>query len=267
MSAGERRGVRLALGIGAGVVTVLVLAVVVFAAWAHTVRTGDRSAVIAAWRDEAVAIAPLGDGPFDGARNGFVITPADASGDGLVFLPGARVEPAAYLWKLSGVAAETGLTIVVPRPAWNLAFFDTRPVSAFTALVPGIDRWYVGGHSLGGVRACQLAGGADAPDAGVVGVILFGSYCANDLSQTDLFAVAFAGEFDGLSTPDEIVAASGNLPESSAVFVLPGLNHASFGDYGAQSGDGEATVDSDTARREIAEAVAQVIGVPASLET
>ncbi|QEO16225.1 alpha/beta hydrolase [Agromyces intestinalis] len=218
---------------------------------------GERPAAIAAWRDDAVTIEPLGDGRFDAFREGLVITPDDPSGEGLVFLPGARVDPAAYLWKLSGVAAESGLTIVVPRPAWNLAFFDARPASAYTALVPGIERWWLGGHSLGGVRACQLADGPDASDAGVVGLILFGSYCANDLSQTDLAVLTLAGEFDGLSTPEEIAAAAGNLPPASTTVLLPGLNHAAFGDYGVQSGDGAATVESDTARREIAEAVAR----------
>ena len=87
----------------------------------------------------------------------FVIEPADGgSGVGLVFIPGAKVDPAAYLWKLSGIVADSGATVVITEPTLNLAFFDTRPLSEFTADAPDVSEWYVGGHSLGGVRSCQL---------------------------------------------------------------------------------------------------------------
>ena len=190
----------------------------------------------------------------------FVITPEDATGEGLVFLPGARVDPAAYLWKLSGVAESTGLTVVVPKIALNLAFLDFRPITAYTAFAPDVSTWYVGGHSLGGVRACQLAGAPDAADAGVTGLILFGSYCANDLSDSGYEAVTIAGEFDQLSTVEDIEASAGNLPADAEFVVIEGISHASFGDYGPQPGDGTPTVDSDTARAEISAAVAEALG-------
>lgn len=78
---------------------------------------------------------------------------------------------------LAAVRADAGIRItddaagIVMEPAE--AFFELRPLSAFTDLAPEIDTWIVGGHSLGGVRSCQLAGDADA-------LALFASYCAND---------------------------------------------------------------------------------------
>ncbi|WP_394553139.1 alpha/beta hydrolase [Agromyces sp. MMS24-JH15] len=250
-----RRAGRIVGGALAGLLVVVVLIGVVFLAWAHTLFMGERPAALDAWRDDAVEIRSIGPGPADG----FMITPSEPSGDGLVFLPGARVDPAAYLWKLSGVAEASGLTIVVPKLALNLAFFDTRPIEAYTAYAPEVSNWYAGGHSLGGVRACQLAGADGAAEAGVVGVILFGSYCANDLSDSGLTALTLAGEFDGLSTPEDIEASAGNLPDDAVTVLLEGVNHASFGDYGPQPGDGTATVDSDTARDEIATAVADAL--------
>ncbi|MGX5697549.1 alpha/beta hydrolase [Agromyces soli] len=229
----------------------LALLVVLFLAYAHTVMQGERPAALAAWTDPAVEITAHDEG--------IVIEPVEGgTGDGLVFIPGAKVDPYAYLYKLSAVAEASGLTIVVTEPTLNLAFFDTRPLSTFTALAPDVSRWWVGGHSLGGVRACQLAtGGADASgEPKVAGVMLFGSYCANDLSGSGLAALSISGSNDGLSTPAKIEGAAGLLPGDAVFVELEGVNHADFGDYGAQPGDGESTRDDAEVRDEIAAAVA-----------
>ena len=88
------------------------------------------------------------------AEQGIVLAPADGESDlGLVFIPGAKVDPWAYAAILQGLA-EDGTTVVITRPWLNLAFFDPRGLDAFTSAAPDIDVWGVGGHSLGGVRAC-----------------------------------------------------------------------------------------------------------------
>ncbi|ANF31715.1 hydrolase [Leifsonia xyli] len=226
------------------VVGVLALVVIGFLAWASTPMMGDRTAALEAWRDPAVSIHDAGDA--------VVMEPTGhASGQGLVFVPGALVDPYAYLYKLSGAVAETGLTVVITKPTLNLAFFDQRPLSTFTAHAPGVDEWYVGGHSLGGVRACQLA-----DDPQVTGLILFGSYCANDVSETKLRVLSIGGSRDGLSTPAKIAAARHLLPADSELVEIDGMNHGQFGDYGPQSGDGVATIDDQTARERLTEPLA-----------
>ncbi|MBM7505816.1 alpha/beta hydrolase [Agromyces aurantiacus] len=239
----------------AAVAAVLVLGVVAFLVYANIVFAGDRPASLDAWRSDAVEITST--------DRSFVITPTDGgSGMGLVFVPGAKVHPSAYLYKMAGIAEETGMTVVITRPTLNLAFFDTRPLSAFTADAPEVEQWFVGGHSLGGVRACQLAAeaadGSD-PDLDVVGLMLFGSYCVDDLSDSGLAVLSIVAEHDGLSTPDEVAARAGMLPDDAVSVLIEGANHASFGDYGAQPGDGEATIDRQAARDGIAGAVARFL--------
>ncbi|WP_347978408.1 alpha/beta hydrolase [Microbacterium sp. ProA8] len=180
---------------------------------------------------------------------GIVLAPAGESADvGLVYVPGAKVDPWAYADKLSGLVAEDGLTVVITKPWLNLAFFDLRPLSAFTDLATGVDTWLVGGHSLGGVRACQLAADAD-------GLALFGSYCANDLSASGLPVISVAGSEDGLSTPDKIADARPLLPDDAQMHEIEGASHASFGDYGPQPGDGTPTIADDDMRDELTELV------------
>ena len=167
-----------------------------------------------------------------------MLAPAEGDSElGLVFIPGAKVDPWAYAAILQGLA-EDGVTVVITRPWLNLAFFDPRGLDAFTSAAPGIDVWSVGGHSLGGVRACQLASDADA-------LVLFASYCANDLSGSDLPVLSLAGSEDGLSTPQKIADARHELPTDAEMVEIDGASHASFGDYGPQDGDGTPTISSD----------------------
>ena len=51
---------------------------------------------------------------------------------GLVFIPGAKVDPWAYASILSGLVTDDDLTVVITKPWLNLAFFDLRPLSSFT---------------------------------------------------------------------------------------------------------------------------------------
>ena len=110
-------------------------------------------------------------------------------------IPGAKVDPLAYAATLVGVVEE-GTTVVITKPAQPRVLRPPTPVD-FTDLAPDVDDWAVGGHSLGGVRACQLAEGTD-------GLVLFGSYCANDLSESGLAVLSISASEDGLSTPEKI---------------------------------------------------------------
>lgn len=178
------------------------------------------------------------------AAQGIVLAPAAGESDeGLVFIPGAKVDPWAYAAILQGLA-EDGVTVVITRPWLNLAFFDLRGLDAFTSTAPDIDVWAVGGHSLGGVRACQLAADADA-------LVLFGSYCSNDVSADDLAVLSISGSEDGLSTPAKIDAARELLPADAELVQIAGASHASFGDYGPQTGDGTPSISDDDMHAEV----------------
>lgn len=227
-----------------GFAALLIVAIGGFLIWANTgVMQAEAGALSAVRADSALSIRD--------SDNAVVMSPAgEPSGIGLVFIPGAKVEPNAYLNKLSEVVAQDGLTVVITKPILNLAFFDQRPLSAFTDQAPGISTWFVGGHSLGGVRACQYA---EQPD--VAGLILLGSYCANDLSATPIEVLSISGSSDGLSTPEKIKQAKPLLPAETRFVEIDGGNHARFGDYGLQPGDGTAMVSNADVRSIITEEI------------
>lgn len=227
----KQRGRRVLRWVLGSIGAVLVLAIGGILIWSQ----------VGVMQAEPAPLATVRDNPeitVEDASQGIVLTPADGDSEiGLVFVPGAKVDPWAYAAILQGLA-EDGVTVVITRPWLNLAFFDLRGLDSFTSAAPDIDTWAVGGHSLGGVRACQLATDADA-------LVLFGSYCASDVSDTDLAVLSLAGSEDGLSTPEKIAAARDLLPADAELIEIPGASHASFGDYGPQAGDGTPTISSD----------------------
>ncbi|TDN45373.1 alpha/beta hydrolase family protein [Curtobacterium flaccumfaciens] len=224
----------------AWVVAVIVLLAVVFLVWANIVMQGTRSAALQVWRDDRVSVRDAGDS--------VVMAPTgDANGVGIVFIPGAKVDPYAYMATFRQVVA-SGTTVVITKPTLHLAFFDTRGLSTFEAHAPSVATWAVGGHSLGGVRACQLAPDAD-------GLLLLGSYCANDISRSYIDVLSVSGSRDGLSTPAKVDAARHLLPSTATMTEVTGANHADFGAYGDQPGDRTATISRAEARAQIGDAV------------
>lgn len=222
------------------IVAILVLALIAVVGLLVWARTGLMHAEQAPWEavrsdpalrvhedDTAIVLRPSQDQPTE---------------VGLVFYPGAKVEAAAYASRLSGLVTQGGMTVVIVKPWLSLALFDQRGLDTFTEQAPELDSWIVGGHSLGGVRACQMAGDAEA-------LLLLGSYCASDVAA-DMPALSLAGSEDGLSTPQKIAEAADHLPEQARRVEIDGANHSGFGDYGPQDGDGRATI-SDEAMTEV----------------
>lgn len=225
----------------------VLIALGAFAAWS---RIGVMDAEPEPWQ-RVLDDPGISEGRTDA---GLVLRPAEdqESVTGLVFQPGAKVAPEAYATRLSSLVTELGMTVVIADPPLHLALLDRRDLDELTADAPEVETWLVGGHSMGGVQACRLAEDADA-------LVLFASYCANDLSSTDLPVLSLAGSEDGLSTPEKIAEHRDLLPQGAMMVEIDGASHASFGDYGPQSGDGTAGIDDAEMDAAIEDAVAELL--------
>lgn len=240
-STGGRR--RLGTAVRA-LVAIMGVGAVAFLAWALDTAPYEPRAYAAAVADPHVVLE---------SRSGFItLRPAaHAPTVGLLFYPGARVAPEAYVAKLSAVAAAANVQVVIGRPPLNLAFFAIDQADAMRAAVPGVTRWFVGGHSLGGAMACLYA---SRHPASVEGVVLLGTYCGSDLSRTSLRVLSVSGERDGLFPPEKIAAARAELPPHARMVQVAGMNHAQLGNYGEQPGDLAPLVGEDAVRRALVEA-------------
>ena len=72
------------------------------------------------------------------------------------------------------------------------------------------------------------------------GLVLLAAYSTADLTDSGLDVLSIYGSEDGVLNMEKYESNRGNLPKNTAEVMIPGGNHAGFGSYGAQDGDGEA---------------------------
>ncbi|WP_435334578.1 alpha/beta fold hydrolase [Haloarchaeobius sp. TZWWS8] len=190
------------------------------------------------------------------AHGGYVIRDSDSAPEtvGLVFYPGGRVAPDAYLETLAPLAAQHDVTVYVPGMPLNLAVLDADRANTVIEADETVTDWYVGGHSLGGAMACRYA--ANHGDR-VDGLLLAASYCDVDVSGSELSVLTVTGTRDGVLNRDRFEEARTNLPADARFVAIEGMNHSQFGNYGGQSGDSRGTVSTGAAHERFVEAIAE----------
>ncbi len=220
---------------------VLVLAFGGFVVWASTAATPMPEALAALQSDEQVGVHT---GPW------LVFRPIEGNPTvGLILYPGDRVDPRAYAPTGGALAQEGYLVVIVPMPL-NLAVFAPDRAAEIMAAFPEIDRWAVGGHSLGGAMSARFA--YQSPET-VQGLVLWAAYPASrdDLSGHALTVTSIYGTRDGVATEDKIAASRPLLPLDTSWVAIEGGNHAQFGWYGPQSGDKTATISREEQQKQI----------------
>lgn len=165
----------------------------------------------------------------------------------LVFLPGAKVQTEAYAPLMHRMAAQ-GIDCYLVDPPFSFALFGiSRAQRLMTeSTAPTL---LVGGHSLGGVVAASLA---ESSNGRVNGIVLLASNLTKELGD-DVALFSAVGTEDGVLDRDSYEKDKGLWPTQSNELLIEGGNHAGFGCYGPQSGDGEATIDATEQQRQTVE--------------
>lgn len=134
--------------------------------------------------------------------------------------------------------AEKGISVYLVRMPFNLAVFDSDAAEKVISDQEEINNWYLSGHSLGGVMAASFA---EKNPEQLEGVIFLASYPADDFSDAGLDTLSMYGTNDEVLNTEAYFEAFESLPKGKAE-VIEGGNHAQFGNYGPQEGDGTATI-------------------------
>ena len=205
--------------------------------------------------DEAIgAFMPQGS-TWKEEPNGNIVFEPDGATAGLIFYPGGKVEHSAYI-PLMQACAENGILCVIAEMPFNLAVFDINAADGIQKQYPQIEKWYIGGHSLGGsMAASYLEKHTDEYE----GLILLGSYSTADLSYTDLEVLSVYGSEDEVLNREKYNDNISNLPGDFKEIVIEGGCHAYFGMYGAQDGDGAPSISNSEQILRTAEHIAQMI--------
>ena len=200
--------------------------------------------------DPALAATRSGNGVTVTTTNDLIsFLPTTPATTGVIFYPGALVDPVAYAYYMRTYAEHDYAAFILKVP-FDVSFPGNNQAEEVISEHPAIKNWIVGGHSLGGVTACSFA----ASHANQLkGILLFASWPANNIaSQISRLAVlSISGSNDGLATPDQIQASKALLPSNTQFVVIQGSVHSFFGEYGHQPGDGNPTISRADARNQI----------------
>ena len=166
----------------------------------------------------------------------------------VIYYPGGLVRPEAYSYLASQLAKAGVETWVVPMPL-NLAVLGISRAEQALGLIEG-SPVVIGGHSLGGAMAARFA---REHEGELDGVFFHGSYPdeGGRLDGTSLSVLSILMEEDMVLSSDSYEEGLGYMPEAFREECIEGGNHASFGDYGPQRGDGEASISHEEAVEQI----------------
>lgn len=158
---------------------------------------------------------------------------------GLIIYPGAFVQPGGYVASYALLASDTTDVFVLKSPL-NFGLLNTNQAEEVIRANPSITHWFVAGHSLGGVAACEFS---KRHGSQLSGLILLASYCNGSATNLAIPVLSISGAQDGLATPAKIDASKKDLPASTLYQQIPGQNHTLFGTFAhTQSGDNTATI-------------------------
>lgn len=171
----------------------------------------------------------------------------------LVFYPGAKVEYTAYLPMLS-LLAERGVDCFLVKMPCNLAIFGKNKAGSCMK-DRNYESWYIGGHSLGGAMAASFA--SEHPDD-LEGLVLFAAYPTENLKDDSFFVLSVYGSEDRILSMEKVEEGRGYMPDHYTEICIEGGNHAGFGDYGDQSGDGTAQISREEQQTQTVEEILKI---------
>ena len=149
------------------------------------------------------------------------------------------------------IGEERMMAVLMPMP-FNLAVLAKNAAEGIPKQFPEVENWCMAGHSLGGSMAASFAA---ENTAWVDGLILLAAYSTDPV---ELPVLSIYGSEDGVLNMEKYKKYRANLPELLEQ-IIDGGNHAGFGFYGPQEGDGEATISREEQIARTAELMAAFV--------
>ena len=181
----------------------------------------------------------------------FLDGPSDENA--MVFYPGGKVDEKAYIPLLYRFAEE-GMDVCLVKMPFHLAVFGIDKADQVMSQYD-YENWYIGGHSLGGAMgAAYAAGHADE----LRGVVLFAAYATKKLDDS-LKEIVIYGSEDGVLRLSKLREGRQFAPKRYFEHVIEGGNHALFGNYGEQEGDGTGLISAQEQQAETVRVVMEAV--------
>lgn len=153
----------------------------------------------------------------------------------LIFYPGAKVEYTSYLPMFVELANQ-GVDCYLVEMPFNIAFLGQNSADSIINTT-NYSTYVISGHSLGGVAASSYMNQSGRCD----GLILFAAYPTEKIDKPVLSIYGSEDKVLDKNRYDDSKPLMSNITE----YVIDGGNHAQFGYYGNQSGDGMANISAE----------------------
>jgi len=168
----------------------------------------------------------------------------------LIFYPGAKVEYTSYLPMFTQLASQ-GVDCYIVEMPFNLAFLGKDSADSIINNST-YEHYFVSGHSLGGVMAADYAAHSNSTD----GLILFAAYPSNNVTVPTL---SIYGSNDTVLNMENYNKTESLIQGNFTEFIIEGGNHAQFGYYGPQSGDGQASISAESQQQQCVDEIIKFI--------
>jgi len=161
----------------------------------------------------------------------------------LIFYPGAKVDEKAY-FPLMKKFAENKVDCILVKEPYKLAFHarhtPDKPLKLYASKYQKI---YTGGHSLGGV----VAGNYGKKHEDIIdGTLFLASYPIQKFSSADYKCIFINGTNDLVLNRKAWEKCKTPGLATTSFLEIEGGNHAGFGNYGNQKGDGTASISKES---------------------
>ena len=157
--------------------------------------------------------------------------------EALIFYPGANITETAYS-NIMTMLAERGIDCFLIKTL-TLGYLEKDKADNIYKNYPNYKKYYLAGHSMGGALIAIYAG--NKMDQ-VNGLFMLAAYPTNDMKSAQFPILFIYGSEDGVVDRSKLETGLTLVPETAVNYEIEGGNHAYFGDYGEQDGDGVATI-------------------------
>lgn len=174
----------------------------------------------------------------------------------IIFYNGALVESKAYLG-LGARLAEKGFSVYLLKTTFNLSILN---IGKALKVSKEIEKPFIlMGHSLGGVVAAEDAyRGIEDPN--LKGLVFLASYPMDktNLSDAKFPILSITATEDRVLNQEKWQDGFSRLPNSTNKLIIEGGNHAGFGNYGPQKGDGDIKISREIQQEQVVEKIFEI---------
>lgn len=157
---------------------------------------------------------------------------------GFIIFSGAKTDERGYSY-IAKLLNNKGHTVVIPKIKFHMSILEEQHGLDIINKNPQIDKWFLIGHSLGGLPISQIA---SKQPAKLEGIAFLASYMIINLSDTNISAIRITASEDEIMNKKKMEENLNYLPKDSESIEISGANHTGFSATNSLSRDGKATM-------------------------